>query len=220
MKDATSTTAHFMVQDDTDRTIHEMTVLRVARELLAGFESPLWRAIRGKGLSYDFGLLLRSDQNTDYFYLGDCTSVGESYEAAVDVMEKYCNEGVSEEEMDGAVGGTCFSLCSTLDEPGDNALRRFVNNEDLEYVQKMLMELKSVTKSEVEECIRSVLKKLFVMELSCFIITCPEDKVKEIEEDFREFGFEVKVKEYESLLSESFYSYLFENTFFIIKRSR
>ena len=56
MKDATSVSLYITLPLGEDASLHVSLVWRVAMELLAGFEGPLWRAIRGKGLSYDFGL--------------------------------------------------------------------------------------------------------------------------------------------------------------------
>lgn len=56
MKDTTSVSLYITLPRGEDRSLHETLVWRMAIELLAGFEGPLWRAIRGKGLSYDFGL--------------------------------------------------------------------------------------------------------------------------------------------------------------------
>ena len=56
MKDVTTVSFSLVVPDLKTRSLHNLMVLHVAKELLAGFEGPFWRAIRGKGLSYDFGL--------------------------------------------------------------------------------------------------------------------------------------------------------------------
>ena len=56
MKDATTVSAYFMLPCDSYMSFHERIILFVTKELLSGFEGPLWRAIRGKGLSYDFGM--------------------------------------------------------------------------------------------------------------------------------------------------------------------
>ena len=56
MKDTTSVSLYITLPRGKDHSLHETLVWRMAIELLAGFEGPLWRAIRGKGLSYDFGL--------------------------------------------------------------------------------------------------------------------------------------------------------------------
>lgn len=56
MKDVTTVSFSLVVPDMKDLSLHSLMVLHIAKELLAGFEGPFWRAIRGKGLSYDFGL--------------------------------------------------------------------------------------------------------------------------------------------------------------------
>ena len=54
MKDATTASFTLVVPHISESSLHERLVVRVAKAILAGFEGPLWRAIRGKGLSYDF----------------------------------------------------------------------------------------------------------------------------------------------------------------------
>ena len=57
-KDEDATTASFALaaSDLEERSPFDKMVMRVTCELLAGFESCFWRAIRGRGLAYDFGL--------------------------------------------------------------------------------------------------------------------------------------------------------------------
>lgn len=211
MKDAKTTSAYFFARDEAKRSLHEETVARVAQQLLAGFEGPLWRAIRGKGLSYDFGLLLREDQKLDYFYLSDCTSPAESYEAAWRIVEEYCEKGVSEEEMRGARGGVCFDVCELLDDPAANAACLFAKQRGLSYTRDMLEELRCVEKREVERCIRDVLGRIFEVGRTGFVITCPEERTEDIVEEFSEIGFEVEVKAFDSLLLESFSGFCWES---------
>lgn len=188
-------------------------MVRVAQQLLSGFEGPLWRSIRGKGLSYDFGLLLREDQKLDYFYLSDCTSPSESYEAALKIVEEYCSHGVSEEEMRGALGGVCFDVCELLDDPAANAACLFAKQKELKHTQRMLWELRNVEKQEVEKCIREVLGRIFDVASTGFVITCPEEREEEIVEEFSEIGFEVEVKAFDSLLLESFSCFCWKSLF-------
>ena len=54
MKDATTASFTLVVPHISESSLHERPVVRVAKAILAGFEGPLWCAIRGKGLSYDF----------------------------------------------------------------------------------------------------------------------------------------------------------------------
>ena len=56
MKDATTASFVLAANDLEERSLHEKMVMRVTCELLGGFEGCLWRAIRGRGLAYDFGL--------------------------------------------------------------------------------------------------------------------------------------------------------------------
>ena len=56
MKDATTASFVLAANDVEERSLHEKMVMRVTCELLAGFEGYFWRAIRGRGLAYDFGL--------------------------------------------------------------------------------------------------------------------------------------------------------------------
>ena len=210
MKDAKSTSAYFFARDEAKRSLHEEAVARVAQQLLGGFEGPLWRAIRGKGLSYDFGLLLREDQKLDYFYLSDCTSPSESYEAALKVVEEVCERGVSEEEMRGARGGVCFDVCELLDDPAANAACLFAKQRGLSHTRDMLEELRSVEKWEVERCIRDVLGRIFEVGRTGFVITCPEERTEDIVEEFGEIGFDVEVEAFDSLLLESFSGFCWE----------
>ena len=56
MKDSTTVSAYCLLPFTPQPEFHTLIVQYITKELLAGFEGPLWRAIRGKGLSYDFGM--------------------------------------------------------------------------------------------------------------------------------------------------------------------
>ena len=56
MKDVTTASFNLVIPHSSTDALHERMVATVAKNVLTGFEGPLWRAIRGKGLSYDFSV--------------------------------------------------------------------------------------------------------------------------------------------------------------------
>ena len=56
LKDVTTASFNLVIPHSSTDALHERMVATVAKNVLTGFEGPLWRAIRGKGLSYDFSV--------------------------------------------------------------------------------------------------------------------------------------------------------------------
>ena len=75
MKDATSVSLYITLPRGDDSSLHASLVQRMAMELLAGFEGPLWRAIRGKGLSYDFGLYGMGENDLSFLFCSSSSCV-------------------------------------------------------------------------------------------------------------------------------------------------
>ena len=147
----------------------------------------------------------RKDQGFLYFCLDDCSAPADSYQAAAEVVEELEEKGVSSMDFSSGCGSTCFELCAKLDDPDGDGITRFVEQRQDTSVDE-LEELSRVTKEEVEECIRTMWNSLFDIEASAFVMTCPEDKVEEYAEDFRYVGFDVEIRDYESVLKSSFNS--------------
>lgn len=148
--------------------------------------------------------LPRLDQGYECFYLGDCSAPVEALEAAMSIMEEYTEKGVSELELEGARGAMCYSLCDSMDDVVLDALTRITEGKDV-YMSKMaLKELATVTKEEVESCIRDELSRVFEVELTCGVMTCPEDKVEEYDEELKEMGYETVILSFGELIQQGF----------------
>ena len=148
--------------------------------------------------------LPRLDQGYECFYLSDCSTPVEALEAAASILEEYADKGVSELELDGARGAMCYSLCDSMDDVVLDALTRIADGKDAHMSKMALKELGMVTKEEVESCIRDELSRIFEVELTCGVMTCPEDKVEEFDEELKEMGYETVVLSFGELLQQGF----------------
>jgi len=146
----------------------------------------------------------RRDQGFLYFCLDDCSAPAESYQAAMEIMEEAEEKGVTLMDFESGCGSTCYSLCEKLDDPSSDGVIRFVRQMKEFSAIAELNELSKVTKEEVELCIRTMWMNLLDVENGCFVMTCPQDKVEEYAEDFRDLGFEIDVRDYEEVLNSSF----------------
>lgn len=146
----------------------------------------------------------RPDQGYDYFYLTDCSAPMEALEASHTILSDYAQQGITDLEMDGARGAVCYSLCDRMDSIVVDVMGRIAHCKPLDLSQQSLRELATVTKEEVETCIREELTQLFEVEKTCGVLTCPEDKVEEYEEELRELGYETEVLSYTELLQKKF----------------
>lgn len=146
----------------------------------------------------------RTDQGYDYFYLNDCSGPVEALDASEAILSDYAKQGVTDLEMDGARGAVCYSLCERMDDIVADGLSRMVDDKPLDESHQLLRELANVTREEVEMCIREELSKLFEVSKTCGVLTCPEDKVEEYEEELKDLGYTTKVLSYAELLQDGF----------------
>ena len=156
----------------------------------------IWGVVRGRTDRRDQGFL--------YFCLDDCSAPADSYQAAMEVVEEVEENGISSMDFESGCGSTCYALCAKMDSPALDGVVRFTRQMKELSALAELEELSKITKEEVEECIRTMWKDLFDVEKGCFVMTCPQDKVEEYTEDFKELGFEIEVREYETVLNSSF----------------
>ena len=64
----------------------DVPALHVLIEFLTATEGPLWRNIRGKGLSYSYGIRLNVELGLLSFHLFRSSQLVEAYQASIDII--------------------------------------------------------------------------------------------------------------------------------------
>ena len=138
------------------------------------------------------------------FYLDDCSSPVEALEAVIAVLKEVSREEPTLQQYMGAIGPVCYELCNQLDDMAEEALHRYVNNQPIDQAERLLKELENVKPRDLLKCIRTKWVPFFNVEELFGVMTCPEDKVEDYEEELKEIGFAVKRVSFTELLQNGF----------------
>lgn len=149
--------------------------------------------------------MAREREGSDLFYLDDCSSPVEALEAARAALEEEISKKrLPMQEFRSAVGPVCYELSSQLDNMTEEVLDRYANDQPVELSFSLFRELAKVEPKEVTECIRKKWIPFFNVKELFGVLTCPEDKVDDYEEELREAGFTVKRVSFTELLQHGF----------------
>lgn len=148
--------------------------------------------------------MVREREGSDIFYLDDCSSPVEALEAAMGILEEVCEKEPTKQQYMAAVGPVCYGLCNQMDNMAEEALDRYVNNQPIDSSFRLFEELEKVKPVELTECIRNKWIPFFNVKELFGVMTCPEDKVDDYEEELKEVGFTVRRVSFSELLQSGF----------------
>ena len=123
------------------------------------------------------------------FYLDDCSSPVEALEAVMAVVREVSEKKPTSEEFRGAIGPVCYG---------------YVNNQPIDQAERLFRELEKVKPEDLLNCIRTKWVPFFNVEELFGVMTCPEDKVDDYEEELKDIGFAVKRVSFTELLQSGF----------------
>eukprot|EP01125_Pyxidicula_operculata_P006346 TRINITY_DN2202_c0_g2_i3.p1 TRINITY_DN2202_c0_g2~~TRINITY_DN2202_c0_g2_i3.p1 ORF type:complete len:714 (+),score=176.41 TRINITY_DN2202_c0_g2_i3:1308-3449(+) len=165
----------------------DIPAILVVIEYLTRMEGPLWKEIRGAGLSYGFDMYLSTERGLIYFELSEATHLLESYLAAKRVVEslnsKECK--FSKEDLVVSKSSLLFSIISdeeTLELTADHAYLNYISQKSTKSRIEAVM---SVTRKDMEKVVKKYIAPMFDPESSNIIIATNTSKVKSLKKSFK-----------------------------------
>lgn len=166
--------------DDPDR-----VALQVFIEYLIAMEGPMWRSLRGAGLSYDYNVFNATESGLLYFCLSKCTNLVEAYKEGKKLLLSYAHGSAEFEQVkvEAAISSVVFAFIQheeAVSDAADEVFISYYRNVPINHQRKLLEEVIRVTESDLRRVAAKFFCSLFEPSTSCCAVCCNSSKVEEI----------------------------------------
>ncbi|EEB10863.1 conserved hypothetical protein [Pediculus humanus corporis] len=198
------------VKGITDYNDPDLPALLVFIQYLTQVEGPLWRQIRGQGLSYSYNISFKPNEGLLYLTFYRSTHIFATYNETKKILESYFDESCKLEGtlIDSAKSSLIFEIIEAEKNIGDVVLESILSyfkNVDHNYNKNLVAKVFKVTSDEMLKVGKKYVSPLFDTknEESKMSIVCHPSKISGIVEKFQQLN--VKLTVYKNL-EETFLS--------------
>jgi len=158
-------------------------------EYLCALEGPMWRLIRGCGLSYNYRITTSPNTGKLQFGLAKSTQIFKAYLKAKEIVEGYVSGATSFEygQIEAARSGTLYNIISG-EETVSNAISQHIYAEfkgtDTSFRRNLLETVSAVNGEDLQRVGRTYFVNLFNPSVSSIALCCHPTKIDEIVQSF------------------------------------
>ncbi|XP_059059298.1 uncharacterized protein C05D11.1-like [Achroia grisella] len=179
----------------------EFAPLLVALNYFTQLEGPMWRLIRGGGLSYGYGMRPSPNESCLVFSLYRATNAVAAYTKAKSICEEFLAGGKFDDDLFASAKSTAlFEVVENEKCPADvvrDSLHNFVGHSPDTFNRDLICAIAAVTPEEAQAAAARWLPKLFDPELGKFALVCHPTKVNDLQASFDKIN--VKLDAFESM---------------------
>ncbi|CAH2066403.1 unnamed protein product, partial [Iphiclides podalirius] len=180
--------------------------LLVALNYFTQLEGPMWRLIRGGGLSYGYGVRSAAAEGRLVFSLYRATNTVAAYTKAKTIVEEYLKDGKFDEDLFASAKSTAlFEVVENEKCPADvvkQSLFNYIRRVGEMYNRDLVCAIAAVTPADAQAAAARWLPTLFDPDQSKLAIVCHPNKVNDIKAAFEKIN--IKVEAYESMEASHF----------------
>ena len=175
----------------------DLPALMLAIQYLTQLEGPMWRQIRGAGLSYGYSVLVSTNKGQIYFSLFKSTNPFKAYEEGKRIIMTHVEgqEPWDPLQVEAAKSSLIFELVErekSIGEVVQESLLSFFRGVDREYSRNFLELVNNVTIEDLNRVGPKYLAPLFSAQ-SRTAIVCNPSKVEEISKDFKSQDIDMQI---------------------------
>ncbi|KAH3800856.1 hypothetical protein DPMN_154499 [Dreissena polymorpha] len=172
--------------------LHEdLAPIMVYIQFLIQMEGPMWRQIRGLGLSYHYSMYVQPDTGMLYFLLARSTHIVNAYKEGKDIVMNYVN-GVTEFtdiELESAKSSLTFLVIekeTTVSDVAHHSVLAYLRDIPHSYNKDLLSKISRVTLEDLRRVGKEYISALFDETRVRRAVVCNQAKVNEVTETFKE----------------------------------
>ncbi|KAI1290107.1 hypothetical protein HDE_08397 [Halotydeus destructor] len=171
----------------------DVPVFLVLMQYLTQLEGPMWRQIRGIGLSYHYNISLDVSQGLVYFVLFKSTHVVNAYKEAVKIVDRHISgEDPWEQSLfESARSSLVFELIEcekSVSRVSIESMRNYIRGVDMGYTKFLVEKVMQVTIEDMKRVAPIYLRPLFDVSKSRCSVCCHPSKVEEVTNGFKEMN--------------------------------
>ncbi|XP_030036652.2 uncharacterized protein C05D11.1 [Manduca sexta] len=186
--------------------LDDVAPLLVALNYFTQLEGPMWRLIRGCGLSYGYGVRASPTEGRLVFSLYRATNTVAAYSKAKSILEEYLADGKFDDDLFASAKSTAlFEVVENEKCPADvvkQSLLNYLQRVGEKYNRDLVCAISAVTPSAARAAAARWLPLLFDYEQSKLAIVCHPTKVNDMQAAFEKVN--VKLEAYESMEASHF----------------
>lgn len=163
----------------------DLPALRVLIQYMTQLEGPLWRQIRGLGLSYHYSIAVSPAEGLMYLILYKSTQLVAAYSKMIEIVNRYVDgeEDYEDNLFESAKSVLIFEFIAREKSAAGKSqlsLMYYVRNLDINYNKEFIKRIVSVTKEDLRRVGAIYLKPLFEDPERRTTVCCHTSKVEEV----------------------------------------
>ena len=175
----------------------DLAALLVCLQYLIQLEGPMWRLIRGQGLSYGYNIYPNPNEGLLYLTFYRSTNIVAAYKEAKSIVEIHTSESKWEKLFfESAKSSLIFEIIEKEQSVGDlvnQSLLLYFKNVPHNYTQQMVRRISAVTIDDMSRIASQYLKPLFDPKECKTTVVCHPSKVTEIADAFKALNHDLKL---------------------------
>ncbi|KAJ1519883.1 hypothetical protein ONE63_004123 [Megalurothrips usitatus] len=186
----------------------DLAPLLVYLQYLSQLEGPMWKQIRGQGLSYSYSVFPTTHEGLLYLVLYRATNVVAAYKEARSILEGHLKDASSFDEtlLESARSSLIFEIIHQERSVGQlvgQSILWYFKGVDQHYNSNLVKHIASVTADDMARVAPKYVPPLFKSENSRLTVVVHTSKAAEVASEFKELGVDTKVY---ATLEDSFLS--------------
>ncbi|XP_033227850.1 uncharacterized protein C05D11.1-like [Belonocnema kinseyi] len=175
----------------------DLAPLLVYLQYLTQTEGPMWKQIRGQGLSYGYNMYVMPNEGLLYLSLYKATNVVGAYKEARAIIELHLSENKWDSTLfDSAKSSLIFEIINREKTVGDmvtQSLLAYYRNVPHDYNRQMVKNISAVTLEDIHRVAPKYIKQLLDPKSCITSVVCHPGKASEVADAFTEYGHDLKV---------------------------
>lgn len=168
----------------------DLPALYVLLQYLNQLEGPLWRNLRGLGLSYSYSIFVAPSEGLIYFTLSKCSHVVAAHNKAFEIVNGYltCEEEFEDSLFESAKSSMIFEFIKREKSAANKSLQSliaYLRDLDTDFNKNLIRNVAKVTKEDLRRVGEIYLKPLFQSPERRTTVCCNPSKLQEVIEGFR-----------------------------------
>ncbi|XP_064646790.1 uncharacterized protein C05D11.1-like [Lineus longissimus] len=179
----------------------DLPAIMVYIQYLTQLEGPMWRQIRGLGLSYHYSISVQPETGQLYFVLYKSSQLVAAYKQAKEIFDGYLSHRTpfTDVELETSKSSLIFEIIereTSVSDASVQSMLSYFRGVHKNYNRELLQKVSAVTLDDLETVGARYFLTLFDPYKANVAVCCHPNKVTEIKEGFKtEFGRDLKVLE-------------------------
>jgi len=176
----------------------DLAPLMVFLECLTTLEGPIWRQVRGLGLSYGYAMRVYPENGLLYLLLIKSTHLVKAYKKTQEIVDGYLSGAVAfgADELESAISSVIFEIIErekSVSSAASQSLMSQFRDVAPDYNRSLLSKISQVSLADLIRVGQKYVAPLFDPSRSSVAICCHPSKVDEIKEEFNSINKSLSV---------------------------